>query len=316
MLIIPNVWGAGELLAGKAFTDPSQQTEMPKEWRKQPIQYKRWAKGAELAVTLDQQLYPALLPIIQQYAREKKLDIAVQEGTCGTSAMGLKDKTADIAGFCCPPSEADRLPGIKFHTLGIAAIALLVNPANPISNVNLEQAQQIFQGTIFRWSEIKVNPRGPRRIIHVFGRLHCKQRPGHWRLLLDHEDLFSPRMSEVSTIPDMIAEIASDPYAIGYETLWMLKRYRQRGKVKTLSINRIDPADNAKLIAGAYPLYRTFNVTTWAEAATKTPQAEALLKYLIEYMERLEPKYGIVPVSKLRRAGWKFLENELIGEPR
>ncbi len=303
---------ADEYLGGKPFTDPTSQVKMPQKWIAQPIQYKKWAKNAALAVTLDQQLYPALLPAIQQYARQNKLDIAVQEGTCGISAHALKKKIVDITGFCCPPGKNDRLPGVKFHTLGIAAIALLVHPTNPIHNVSFEQTQQIFQGYIFRWSNI--DKRASRRIIQVIGRMHCKQRPGHWRLLLDNEDLFSPRMLEVSTIPDMISEVAFDRYALGYETLWMIRLNQRRGKVKILSINQVDPRNNTKLIAGAYPIYRTYNLTTWK--SPKNRQAQRLVQYLIEYMEEMDPKYGIVPVSKLRKAGWKFRENELIGEPR
>ena len=316
VLIVPKVWSThtNELMGGDAFTDSHKIIEMPKKWVEKPIQYKNWAKEADLAITLDQQLYPALLPVIQQYARQNKLEIAVQEGTCGISNKGLKDKAVDIAGFCCPAGEADRMVGIKFHTLGIAAIALIVNPNNPVNNLSLKQARQIFQGNLFRWSDIK-GIRGSRRIIQALGRLHCKQRPGHWRLLLDHEDLFSPRLFEVGTISDMLSEVAFDPYAIGYETLWMVKLFHRQSRVKTLSINHIKPQDNAKLIAGDYSLYRTYNVTTWESAQTKNQQAQILVSHLINYMGRIDPKYGIVPVSKLRQAGWKFLKNELIGEP-
>ncbi|HHB92578.1 MAG TPA: hypothetical protein ENK59_05125, partial [Thioploca sp.] len=226
MLATTTICGADELLAGKAFTDPSKQVDMPQEWLEQPIKYEKWAKGADIAVSLDQQLYPTLLPVIQQYAVQHKIDIAVQEGTCGTSAKALKDKIADIAGFCCPPSETDRLPGVKFHTLGIGALALLVNPKNIVNNLTFEQVQKIFQGIIFRWSDVN----GAKRMIQVLGRLHCKQRPGHWRLILDNEDLFSPRMSEISTIPDMLSEVANNPYAIGYETLLMNDHYQFQSK--------------------------------------------------------------------------------------
>jgi len=309
MLATTTVWGVDELLAGKAFTDPSKPVTMPNAWLEQSIQYEKWAEGADLAVSLDQQLYPALSSVIQQYAKQHKLKISVQEGTCGTSAKALKDKIADIAGFCCPPSEADRLPGIKFHTLGIGSLALLVNPKNSVDNLTFEQAQKIFQGSIFRWSDVK----GPKKMIQVLGRLHCKQRPGHWRLLLDNEDLFSPRMSEISTIPDMISETANNPYAIGYETLWMLQNYQSKGNVKVLSIDSIAPTDNAKLASGDYPLYRTFNITTWESKPNF--EAQKLANYLIEFMENIDPIYKLVPVQKLRAAGWKFQDNEIIGEP-
>ncbi|MDM8568882.1 substrate-binding domain-containing protein, partial [Thiotrichales bacterium HSG1] len=299
-----------ELLAGKAFTDPTQKVDMPKEWLEQSIEYEQWAKGADLAISLDQQLYPALLPIIKKYGKQNKLDIAVQEGTCGTSAKALKDKIADIAGFCCPPSETDRLTGIKFHTLGIASLVLLIHPENPIDNLTFEQIQKIFQGNFFRWSDVN----GPRKMVQVLGRLHCKQRPGHWRLILDNEDLFSPRMSEVGTIPDMISEVANNPSAIGYETLWMCEHYQSKGKIKVLSVDSVAPTDNEKLLTGEYPLYRTFNITTWE--LKPNAEAQKLTKYLIEHMGDVEAKYGIVPVQKLRAAGWKFKDNEVIGEPK
>ncbi|MDM8566315.1 substrate-binding domain-containing protein [Candidatus Halobeggiatoa sp. HSG11] len=310
MLVTTTVWAADELLAGKAFTDPSKQIDMPKEWIEQPIQYEKWAEGADLAVSLDQQLYPALLPMIQEYAKQNKLKIAVQEGTCGTSAKAIKDKIADIAGFCCPPSETDRLTGIKFHTIGIGSLALLINPENPVDNLTFKQVQKVFQGNIFRWSDVN----GPKRMIQVLGRLHCKQRPGHWRLILDNEDLFSPRMSEIGTISDMISEAADNPYAIGYETLWMRENYQSKGNTKLLSIDSVAPTDNDKLISGDYPLYRTFNITTWEQKPNV--EAQKLAKYLIEQAGNIDPKYGIVSVQKLRAAGWKFQDNELIGEPK
>jgi ABC-type phosphate transport system substrate-binding protein len=314
MLILSAVVNAADNPRGEAFVDPAKRTDMPQSWIEKSIHYEDWAKNADLAVTLDQQLYPALLPVIKKYASEHQLDIAVQEGTCGISAKGLQDKSADIAGFCCPAAKIDRLPGVKFHTVGIAAIALFVHPDNPVKNITFAQAQQIFQGDVFRWSDIDKKAEG---IIQVLGRLHCKQRPGHWRLLLDNEDLFSPRLLEVSTIADMISEAARDPNAMGYETLWMVNSLQDRGQVKILSIDGILPTDNQKLAKGDYPLYRTYNITTWETESIRNPKAQALTQYLMDYIDKLDiKKYGLVPVSKLRKAGWQFVDDEMIGEPK
>jgi len=308
----------GSLVTGNAFSDPTKQVEMPEEWVKKPIEYKEWAEGADLAISLDQQLYPAFLPIIEQYAKEHNIKIGLQEGTCGTSAKALNDKIADIAGFCCPAAESDRMPNLKFHTMGIGALALLVHSKNPIDNITFEQAQDIFQGKLFRWSDVKVDGKsiGLHKNIQVLGRLHCKQRAGHWRLLLDNEDLFSPRMFEVSAIKDMISEVTGNENAIGYETLWMaFSLYKDaEDRVKTLSINGVSPTDKAKLAAGEYPLYRTFHVTTW-ETDDKNEHAQALVDHLISQLDKVDPAFGFVPVSELRKTGWQFHEAELVGEP-
>ncbi len=303
-------------LRGTEFTDPSVIFDMSEEWQNQPIKYSDWAEKADLAVSLDQFLYPFMLPAVQKYAKENKVNIAIQEGTCGTSAKALKDKEADITGFCCPAAETDRFPGLKFHTVGIASLALLTHPSNKITDVTYEEAQKVFRGDIYRWSELKTaeGKKGARKPIRVIGRPHCKLRPGHWRLLLKNEDEFSPRMQEVSAIEDMMSEVAKTAGAVGYETLWSLKQHAQQ-KVNTLAINGIKPSETDKITKGEYPIYRVYNVTTWEADSTKNEAAQKLVKYLIDQMEYIDPKYGVVPVSKLREADWKFKDNELIGEP-
>lgn len=151
--------------------------------------------------------------------------------------------------------------------------------------------------------------------IRPFTRLHCKARPGHWRLLLDNEDLFSPRLTDVSTIPDMISNVESSRMSIGYEMLWMVEKYSKEGKIKLLRLNDQDPTDNEALISGAYPLYRTYSITTWSDGPARNPIADELVDYLIENFGQVEPRYGLVSARALRQAGWKFSGNELVGEP-
>jgi ABC-type phosphate transport system substrate-binding protein len=317
LLSYGGIVSAQENLGGKPFTDPENQIEMPDDWKKSPVKYSEWAKGADIAVTLDQHLYPALLPLIIKYSKENNLDIAVQEGTCGISAGMLIDKSVDVGGFCCPPGKTDRLPGLKFHTLGIASLALLVHPENPLNNISIEEARKVYQGYIYKWSELKPDKGTdlPDQVVRPVGRLHCKLRPGHWRLLLDNEDLFSPDLQEVGSIDDMIRSVSISKTAIGYEALWMVQHYRDMGAVKVLKINGHNPYDSASLASGKYPLYRTYNITTWEGKGIETSMAQELVSHLLKEAGRLDSKFGIVPASDLRRAGWKFKENELVGEP-
>lgn len=304
-------------LKGDAFTDPTDVLQMPSGWEEQPIRHEQAAGQVDLAVTLDQHLYQLLPGMISEYAGAHDLRIAVSEGTCGITAGKLVRKTVDIGGYCCPPGQTDRLPGLRFHTLGVLPIELLVHPDNPIDNISLQQAREIFQGRIYRWSELK-NSRGqpgPDLVIQAIGRLHCKIRPGHWRLLLDNEDLFGPRLQEVGTIPDMISLVANAPDAIGYEVGMMVERYRSEGRVKPLLIDGVAPT-TVNLAAGRYPLYRTLTLTTWEGTGVGNPEAGKLVDYLLQRAEGLAERSGLVPASALRRAGWRFLGNELVGEPR
>lgn len=305
-----------EAAPGPAFSEPHRQVPMSEAWRQQPITYLEIPPDTDVAVTLDQHLYPALLPLIREFAQHRQLRIAVQEGTCGISAGALADKAVDIGGFCCPAGESDRLPGLTYHTLGIAALALLVNPANRVEDVDAATARRIFQGNIADWREVAGSGslgRSTIAPIQTVARLHCKNRPGHWRLLLDNEELFSPTMREVSTIQSMIRRVASRPDAIGYETLWMSERYG-RGEVKAVRINGVNPFDEVALAEGRYPFYRTYNITSWSAPHLARPEARALVHYLMQEFHRVDPVFGFVPAARLREAGWRFSGDELVGK--
>jgi len=301
---------------GPAFTEPSVHAVVPDGWIDEPVEYGAWAAGADVAVTLDQHLYPALLPIIEDFEAETGTRVAVSEGTCGISAGMLTRKEADMAGFCCPAGKSDRLPGVEFHTLGIASLALIVNPSNTVDDITLTQARALFSGRVYNWSGLDLpdSATAPDRPVLAVARLHCKNRPGHWRLMLDNEDMFSPRLREVGTIRDMVRVVASEQGAIGFEALWMLERFRSEGEVKPLKISGVSPADSEALVRGAYPLYRTYNITTWS-GGSASEGARKLAEYLIENAPSIDKRYGIVPVQSLRRAGWRFVGDELVGAP-
>ncbi len=302
-------------LAGEAFTDPEHRAAVPASWGEQPIRYEQWAEGADLAVTLDQHLYQALLPALTAFAKRERLDIAVREGTCGISAGKLKDRVVDMGGFCCAPGLEDRLPGLRYITLGIGALALIVNRENPIENLSLAQARSLFRGQIYRWDELDDASGALPGFVRPVGRLHCKRRPGHWRLLLDNENLFGPRLIEVNTITDMLGTVSGDSNAIGYEVLWMIEKARARDRIKPLSVNGISPHDRQRLAAGDYPLYRAFHVAIWEAEAAK-PQAQRLARYLRQAVKTLDRKYGLIPAGELRAAGWSFKGDELVGGPQ
>jgi len=303
--------------AGPAFSNPLQLQEMPEEWKKRPLKYAADSADADIVVTLDQHLFAALLPFIDEYSRKKNLKIVVNEGTCGISAGMLTRKSVDIGGFCCAPGKTDRLPGLKFHTIGIDAIAILVHPDNPVRDITIHQARELFSGGIMRWSEIidLKGRRGSDIPVYAVGRLHCKLRPGHWRLLLDKESMFSPYLQEVGAISDMIAQVALNPGSIGYEVVWNTRRYRDRGRVRILKIDGRSPLDHEALISGRYPLYRVYNLTSWEGPGLVSEEAQMLVRYLIDKADTLQGGHNIIPASVLRSRGWRFRGDELVGEP-
>jgi len=297
------------------YSDHSYILPMPKEWVDKPIKYEQWAEGADIAIILDQHLYIALLPIILKYGKDNNLKIEVKEGTCGTAFGAINKKTVDITGLCCPPATFNRLPGLRYQTMGIAALAILINEHNPIDNVTTEQARGLFSGKIKKWSSLKTKSggKGADSEVHPIGRLHCKTMPGHWRLILPSENDFSLSMKEVGTIPDMVGDVSQDKYAVGFESVWSARYYIGSGKVKILSINGYNPEDGASnLISSGYPFYEPYDLTTWEGKIQHNVKAQKLVEYLMANVERIDKKYLILPAKSLKDAGWRFEDNELL----
>ncbi|MBF0612432.1 MAG: hypothetical protein G8345_07655 [Magnetococcales bacterium] len=318
-LMISTSMADSQPLRGPAFSDPSRPVAMDFEWTQRPIVYDLWAKKekADLAVSLDQQLYSMLADKIRAFAVREGITIALQEGTCGISGGMLMRKQVDMVGLCCPPGDTDRMPGIKYHTLGIASLAFVVNRENPLENISLQQLRRIFQGEFHRWSDVDLGPgiNLPDWPIHVIGRLHCKLRPGHWRLLLDNGDLFSPRMQEVGTIPDMLYQVVSTPGGIGYESLFHAGKYGDKGTAKPIKVNGADPFNVDDVASLRYPLYRVFSISTWEGEHLTNPHAKKLLDFLMQEADAQNGTQGFISPSWLRKNGWQFMDNELVGEP-
>jgi hypothetical protein len=115
----------------------------------------------------------------------------------------------------------------------------------------------------------------------------------------------------------MISHVARNPRAIGWEIPWFaLKQYASEGAVKTVKMLGMDPQNLDFLARGEYPLYRTFNLTTWTDRTAKSPKAEELVRYLMKYVEEHGAEYWIVPASKLKETGWQFRAEELVGSPQ
>ncbi len=302
------------------FTPPTTLVNMGKDWLQKKIQHDiKWAKDVDVALTLDQHLYPALAPLIKQFATEKGIKIALQEGTCGISAGLLSKKHVDIGGFCCPAGTMDRLPGLQYHTLGIAALGILVNAENPLQDVPATTIRDLFRGEIRSWSKLLTDRKSSTfsQPVRVIARFHCKHRPGHWRQILDNEELFNLRTDEVASIEDMISKITQIKGAIGYEVLWNIAHYQADKKAKPLHIGGANPSRTADVISGRYPFYRVYNITSWGpESGVEKTEAAALVQYILTHLDEVDPNFGLIPAYQLRKAGWLFREDELTGTPR
>ena len=160
-------------------------------------------------------------------AEHSDVRISVTGGGSGTGIASLINKTVDIANASrqIKPEEVDQAKANGVdpveHIIARDAIAVIVNPENPVSELTLQQISDMYSGKIHNWSEVGGEDRPIVRLsretnsgTHVYF-LETVLRLGK----RDDKTLFSTDTLLLPSSEGIIAEIRQNPNAIGYDGL-------------------------------------------------------------------------------------------------
>ena len=153
--------------------------------------------------------------------------ISVTGGGSGTGIAALVNKTVDIANASrkIKPEETDQAKanGVNpvEHIIARDAIAVIVNPNNPVDQLTLQQISDMYSGKINNWSEVGGQDRPIVRLsretnsgTHVYF-LETVLRLGN----SDDKTLFSTDTLLLPSSEGIVAEVRQNPNAIGYDGL-------------------------------------------------------------------------------------------------
>jgi phosphate transport system substrate-binding protein len=196
-----------------------------------------------------------------------KISIAVSGPGSGAGIAALINGTTDIcqASRTIKQSEIDgaRANGVEPHEIQVAtdALSVVVNPANPVSELTIAQLSAIYTGRITNWNEVGGNDaqivvlsRDTNSGTHVFFKEHVVQMAG-----LDSEDKsleYGPKVLFLPSTEEGVSEVAKNPNAIFYPGLGYVT-----DRVKSLAIKKT--ADDAGVLPsvataldGTFPIAR------------------------------------------------------------
>ena len=165
------------------------------------------------------------------------------------------------------PEEAAKLEQI---VIARDALAVIVNPDNPVTGLSTAQIQGIFGGQIRSWDAVG-GPPLPITVLSreagsgtfsAFGELVMKGKPTITSAL---------RQGSNGAIRQIVAQ---DPNAIGYISLGIVDP-----TVKALAIDRVAPSV-AHVEAGTYKLVRPF-LFVWRKGQPLTPLGQAFVDYVM-----------------------------------
>jgi phosphate transport system substrate-binding protein len=189
------------------------------------------------------------------------LEVSVTGGGSGTGVAALLNRTTDICAASRQIKNKELTLAIQknIHPNEIAVakdgIAVVVNPANPVSELTLEQLGRIFMGKARRWSYVG----GPNEEILVLSR---ESSSGTYiffqEMVLKKQDY----MQDAKLLPatsTIMQSVSTDRWAIGYVGLGYALAAGDKVKIVAVKADNESPAvipSDETVKSGEYPIAR------------------------------------------------------------
>jgi phosphate transport system substrate-binding protein len=178
-------------------------------------------KGSDTIVNL------ALAWAERYQAEHPEVRISVTGGGSGTGIASLINGTVDLANASRQIKEEEianaQANGIEplEHIIARDAIAVIVNPENPVNRLTLQQISDMYSGKISNWSEVGGEDRPIVRLSRETNSgTHVYFLETVLRLGSDEDKtLFSTDTLLLPSSEGIIAEVRQNPNAIGYDGL-------------------------------------------------------------------------------------------------
>ncbi len=199
---------------------------------------------------------------------------AVQEGRCdiGLASRNLKDE--------------EKAKGLEGTILAYDGIAIIVNPNNPVSDLDVETIAKIYTGKIKNWKEVGGNDAE----IVLIGREAGSGTRDGFEDITGTKDKCHYRQ-ELTSTGDVITTVASNPGAIGYASLASVK-----DTVKSVTVGGVAPSEET-IKDGSYVVQRPFVLVTKKDAKL-SESAQKFFDYITsEDANEIIRKAGVVPAK-------------------
>ena len=199
---------------------------------------------------------------------------AVSEGRCdiGLSSRALKDD--------------EKASGLVETVVALDGIAIVVNPENPVTALDIDTIAKIYTGEITNWSEVG----GADAEIVLVGREAGSGTRSGFEELTETVDKCQYRQ-ELTSTGDVITAVAQNPDAIGYASLASVK-----DSVKALKVAGVTPTEET-VKDGTYLIQRPFVLVT-KEGVELSPVAQAFFDYATKGQANdIITASGVVPAN-------------------
>ena len=180
---------------------------------------------------------------------------AVSNGSCdiGLASRALKDE--------------EKEGGLTETIVALDGIAIIVNAENSVTDLTLDQIASIYTGEVTDWSEFGSEAGA----IANIGRESGSGTRDGFESITGTEDACKYQ-NELTSTGEVIANVASNPNAIGYASLSAVD-----DTVKAITVGGVAPSEET-VLDGSYAIQRNFNFIV-SDSAELSDAAQAFIEW-------------------------------------
>ena len=195
--------------------------------------------------------------------------VTVEYTGSGAGLESLASGSVDIGNSSRHLKDEEVAGGAVENVVAIDGIAVIVDPANSVSDIPADKLAAIYKGEITNWSELG----GDDEAIVVIGRESGSGTRDAFEELLEVQDACK-YAQELDSTGGVKAKVAATPGAIGYVSLDVVDE-----SIKAVSIDSVEPTE-ANIIAGDYLLSRPFVMATNGEISAQNDLVKGWFDYI------------------------------------
>jgi phosphate transport system substrate-binding protein len=226
------------------------------------------SQSGSVQVLGSESMRPAVTACAEDFmTRNPDADVIVKGGGSGDGVAALLHGLVDIGMTSRELSERERdyAGGRGFEVsvfpMALDGVTIVVNRANPVTTLRIDQLRDIFTGKIRNWRELE----GYDGDIMPFARAAGSGTASLFGERALGEEEYAASVQRLPTNEAIVAEVAARAGAIGYAGLGALRVGGDRVRAVALTAGAQASAVNATpetIIAGTYPLSRKLYLAT------------------------------------------------------
>jgi len=212
--------------------------------------------------------------------------VYVQGGGSSAGIQAVKTGAADIGASSRELKPEEQGP--KVTVIAKDAIAVVVNPQNPVQGLTMEQIRGIFAGEITNWQQVG----GPNQPIRAFTREEGSGTRGAFEEIVMEDKKIGKKLLVQNSTGAVKQGIVSDPNAIGYVSLGVVDE-----KVKALAVDGVVPSEKT-VAKNQYKISRPFLFLT--QVNPKKELVNQFLNYVLSPQGQQIVAEDFIPVKPVQ----------------